>query len=361
MENATGKTESRMVISLLLLLLATPGSVMADGCMLAPEIYEIYEPHQLAFIQYDDDQQMEHLHIMPKFYGDALEFAWIVPTPTLPEVSTSDRRIFDDCARLSAAVYRNRDDVFNCEGGVYSADDGAGNLEVISEELVGIYQTMILRADEVAVLIAALTSWGFLPPGGDDEFTEVLDHYVSRDWFFVAMKVDPAAIDDMDPHYDGYYYGAIDPMEFSFATDEIVYPLRISQISAAPSSDVTLYVAASSKTTFAGATTRYANRMTDEELSYIRRDHPYVGELLSTGDFLTKLQRHYTPSQMDADIILQPAENNDEFRQINYSGLPVTTGLFMLATLAYGAWSIKRAARSRRHGGNPQAGLRKGQ
>lgn len=335
------------------LAILLPATALADGGFVAPWISEIYEDGQLAFIHHDAAEQRESLHIVPKFYGDASEFAWIVPLPSLPAVEASDLGIFRDAERLSQPVYRDREGGFDCERqyDVYDVLPGEDNgVQIISEDLVGIYQTMILSADDASVLTDSLSTWGFLPPGGDTDFTAVLDHYVSRNWYFVTMRVDTTAIGELGPYQD-YYQGAVQPIEFTFDTEQIVYPLRISSISAAPQSDVLLYVAAGHRTTFDGAVTRYANRIDGDEMDVLNRRHPYLRDYLSAGDFLTKLSRTFTPDQMLDDLILTAAASNEEYREIRYSGMPVTLGLFATPSAAWLVWRVRRsgnAARRRR-------------
>jgi hypothetical protein len=88
---------------------------------------------------------------------------------------------------------------------------------------------------------------------------------------------------------------------------------------------------------FAGAQTRYANRFSAEELANL--DFPLVRAWLQEGDFLTHLRRGFAPEEMTADLVVERASSDEEFRHIIYSGLPWTT-LGLLGGPA--AWFIWR-------------------
>ncbi len=328
------------------------GTARADGMYVAPWGYEIYEPAQLAFIRYDAGAGTEELSIMPKFQGEPTDFAWVVPIPALPEVSEADPQLFVDLAELSRPAYRSRDSFWGCEREYYTADYGAlegrDGVEIIDEEVVGIYRTMTVGADDAAALIDSLTAWGFLHEGNRPAVEPMIQSYVDRDFYFVTMEVDSASIagwyggygkDRPQPagkSYAPYYYQpSLQPITFSFASAEIVYPLRISAVSAYEVNSVIIYVATGHRMTFDLAETQYANRLTAGELSALRHAYPAAGYQLRTGDFLTKLQRGYTPPEMDADIVLERAEDDAEYLAVSYSGWPIWPLVFAAATAGW--------------------------
>ena len=59
-----------------------------------------------------------------------------------------------------------------------------------------------------------------------DEAT--LDFYIKKKWFFTVMKIDPM---QMKKNKDGSYDGEVTPTRFTFASEKLVYPLKITQIS----------------------------------------------------------------------------------------------------------------------------------
>jgi len=129
----------------------------------------------------------------------------------------------------------------------------------------------------------------------------------------------------------------------------MVYPLRISAVSAAERSNILIYTCAANRLTFPDAETEYANRIDDEEARYISDTYPALDPLISEGCFVTKLRMICTPQEMDEDIYFESAPSNDEFREIRYSGLaPVSDGvllalgLFLLGRPWRRGWSQRR-------------------
>jgi hypothetical protein len=323
------------------LLIAAAATALADGGFMPPYPYELYEDTQLAFLRHVDG--VENLHILPKFGGDAREFAWIVPTPAVPTVALSAAELFYDLSRLTAPEYRYRDDGWSCssEDVIYDAP-AAGGVEVIEDRILGEYQVLVLGADDAAALADSLTAWGYLHEHNVAAVRPLLDDYVDRGWSFTAVRIDPALIDDTFPEHT-YWYGTLQPLQLTFATDEPVYPLKISALSAAASSQVVLYAVADRRLDFPGAETTYANRLTSGELAAIRSRYPSAAPWLAAGDFVTKLERRYTPVQMEADLVLETADTQDEFLRIYYSGVPVTSGL-LLALVGWLLWRRRSPA-----------------
>ena len=327
------------------------GAALADGMFIAPIGSFMYEPVQQALIEWDAESGTEALTILPAFYGDANGFAWIVPVPGLPELALADRQLFYDLDDITRAIYRSRDGQWNCLGeeqyDIVAPGGVENGVDIISSETLGCFQTMVLSSDSAPALIDSLTTWGFLHADNIDDATEALNDYVDRSWFFVTMRVDSTALDDY--YNDGYYYyphyyGALDPITLTFSAEAPVYPMKISAYSAAENTRVNVYTKAAHRLTFPGAETFYANQFSAGELADLP-DYSSLDAVLQPGDFLTKLQRAYSPVQMTEDIYFEQAAGDQEFRLINYSGWPVTTLLLMGPPLV---WGLRRSFRSRR-------------
>ncbi len=316
----------------------------ADGMMLAPWGYELYETGQIAVVIHDGTSGTETLHVLPGFRSESDDFAWIVPVPALPEVAVSDIALFREAVDLTAPAWRSREEAWGCaqedyEIGYLEPQDN--DVDIIDDRVVGVYRTLVLDADDASALADSLTAWGFLHAGNEEETLAVLDSYVARSWYFVAMKIDPEAFENWLME-GGYWYGRLDPIRLEFAANEPIYPLEISSVSAASSSEVILYTVADARLTFPDATTLYANRVTAGELQEIRTAYPTLGSLLHAGDFVTKLRRNYAPDEMTEDLMLTPDDNEGEFHQVFYSGIPMTAVLL----LGTGLWLRLRPRRT---------------
>src|SRR6185437_4785448 len=70
------------------------------------------------------------------------------------------------------------------------------------------------------------------------------DHYIAKKWIFTTMKIDPK---QMKPRADGSFEGQITPTRFTFESDRIIYPLKITQISVKANTEALFYVQTSEK------------------------------------------------------------------------------------------------------------------
>ena len=318
-------------------------SAGADGGYVGPYGMDIWEPSQSALIIYDTAHQTEQLIIQPQFQSQAEDFAWIVPLPGLPEVETVCEDLFLECYYLSAAVHIDRGDGLGCfrEDGMVSPANREGDVIIHAEDVVGIHQAITVSAEDASALTDSLEIWGYLHGLNRDQVEAALAFYVEKEepWYFVALRIDPSA-----PIYEAYWYGDLEPISFTFSTSHIIYPMRISRISAPQSSNVTLYVCADHRLTFPGARTDYANRISATELAAISQSYPCLGGLLPEGSFLTRLHKSFSLSEMDDDVHFTQAESDSEFCDIRYTALPFPE-LLLLALAGAARIGFRRSRR----------------
>jgi hypothetical protein len=80
-----------------------------------------------------------------------------------------------------------------------------------------------------------------------DEAT--LNHYIQKKWLFTVMKIDTA---QMKRNKDGSFDGEVTPTRFQFASEKLVYPLKITQISVREKTEALFYVQAPFKVDLPG-------------------------------------------------------------------------------------------------------------
>lgn len=340
----TGTDLSLAVLFAIGILVAAAGEARADGVLMTPPGYYLWERQQNAVLRLEDG--VEDLQIAPTFAGDAHDFAWIVPVPDLPEVTTADIELFQQAAVLTRPVDKYRDSNWGCTDERYYDAVSQPGVTVLSDELVGSYRTLVIAASDATVLADSLTAWGYLTASNQDTVLPVLASYISREWVFVAMKVDESALDEEIPYLPGYWYGGMQPVRLRFPARQLIYPMYISALSTNVSVAVNLYTIGEHRMTHPTLDTWYANRISGSELAAIRARYPAVGYELEEGDFLTRLSSpYYSVALMDTDLVLEPADNDDELRLVNYAGLPVWN-LFLAGSMI--AWLVLRRRRRMR-------------
>src|SRR5271167_710257 len=76
-------------------------------------------------------------------------------------------------------------------------------------------------------------------------FMTVKTHfYVQKKWVFTVMKIDTM---QMKKNKDGSYAGDVTPTRFTFSSEKLVYPLKITQISVKDKTEALFYVQAAHK------------------------------------------------------------------------------------------------------------------
>jgi hypothetical protein len=323
-----------------LFLLSTPAApVLADGCFFPDSMYrDLYESAQKSVILYGNNT--EHLILSASFQGDAEDFAWVIPVPAKPEISVTDAELFWELADFTATEAPGGKGGFGCAFGGMSPGD-QGGVDVIEEQVVGPYATAILSATNATALVDWLNANGYIFP---EDGEEIVSEYIEKEWYFVATRINVVEEDT------GYTLveGAIEPIVLSFASDEIVYPLRITSLSATNTMppEVLLYVFADDAMVpeqyplYIGYGNWYENSFTlefGETVSVEDLSHyemlPVLVSLCLSGDefYLTKLRGTVTADQMVDIQLLRYAEGDslDSLVETNAN----SGDIFVLATI----------------------------
>jgi hypothetical protein len=119
---------------------------------------------------------------------------------------------------------------------------------VLETGLVGTLDYKIISADRADVLFQWLKEHKYQYSG--DEAT--LNYYVQKKWIFTVMKIDTM---QMKRNKDGSFAGEVTPTRFQFASEKLVYPLKITQISVRERTEALFYVQAPYKVDLEGEMT----------------------------------------------------------------------------------------------------------
>ncbi|MHC5003893.1 MAG: DUF2330 domain-containing protein [Planctomycetota bacterium] len=179
------------------------------------------------------------------------EVAWIVPVPGRPDVV---RALEDDpFAELDErtaprfAVYERRARGWGCGCASRQLDVGRSNplrsTVVTVHELgrAGVAEYAVLESSDADALRAWLDGHGYVLPA---DANPVVERYAAMGWCWLAMR--------LAPDVGGDESVVPQPISVVFPAERVVFPLVISGISAAPVTEVVLYVAADRRYECAG-------------------------------------------------------------------------------------------------------------
>jgi hypothetical protein len=334
----------------------------ADGLIVPPPDYYGFETGQEAVIFHENGTQT--MLLTTEFRGNAKDFAWIVPTPSIPEVSRGN---WEMLVALRDITEQPIDDV--TLGGFGAAPFAAETyvdkaaVTEIERTSIGYYDVAVLEARTVEGLLAWFDDNGYRYPEAGEY---VLQDYIDAGWYFTAAKLRTntgrAAARNVTE-------GGSLPLLFRFASDKIVFPMQLSQVAqlysaprgkvealtneptteAAPmietetarevepepgmavpdiapiywepedSIGVTLYIIAADKQSLPGFDQLYAGYISAEavrELSYGTGGEPVISPASDDRYVLTKLFRQFPVAEMTYDLYPRSEENvgllNDE-------------------------------------------------
>lgn len=186
-------------------------------------------------------------HVAVQYAGPSEDFAWIVPTPALPEVGVSSAIVFSRLDQLLRAQYYGQwfydgecgwqsDGDFNAGppsagGGRGEEDEGADpGVTIIEQSQVGPYDYVILQATAVDPLFEWLRENAYDLPDVIEPFVEP---YVlmDDDVHFVAFK--------LSKNRDA---GDITPVVLRYESNEPMIPIQLTAVATVPDMGVTATV-----------------------------------------------------------------------------------------------------------------------
>ncbi|MEU0083515.1 DUF2330 domain-containing protein [Streptomyces sp. NPDC006274] len=357
-------SRARVLTVLLALLMLQVGSLVgpahACGCgaMVVDPNAQFSVHRETAVVDWDG--RTEQIVMRFTVDSDAPEAAWIMPVPGRATVELADAAVFDELVRIAAPVHRTRhyfwprngDWPFDHGDGAPGAAPGQGadgsGVGVVGRERLGDFDVARLTATDPDALGDWLTANGFTMPDG---LGEDLRPYVDQGSEYVAVRLAPA---EQGKVLDG----TLDPLRLSFASETLVYPMRLSR-RATTAQSLGLFVLAQHRMEPRGAIGG-----SEPEVTYAGQIEPKgaVGRLTEEQDrFLTVLdQRFPDPGRIDGDHELVPAASDTPFQRVVWdddlltvADVPVwlmATGLPVLA-VALVVWRV----RVRRRGALPVA------
>ena len=259
-----------------------PASACACGGVAPSPGSEVAVGEEHAIVSWEDG--VERIDLLLAVLSSDSEAGLVFPTPSPATVSLGDREDFAAIDRVTTPQRVEEYDWWTFRGMGDGATAGAPP-EVLDVVQLGPIEATTLAASDTAGLQTWLAENEYaLSPA----VTDLLGAYVDRGWYFVALKLTGDAPLD----------GGLDPLRFTFASDELVYPLELSRAATSPQT-VRLFVFADhrQRVAFTGAGTPAA--------SFTSWAAPTTGtEVEGFGEFLTVFELYFSEpgSQILGDL-----------------------------------------------------------
>lgn len=303
---------SRWILSLFVVgvtlsaaLTFVPYPAFADGGIFPPygRWGDVGMPGQKAILLYDEETGHEDLILSVQLLGEVSEAAWVVPLPSVPAVQPASAEWFVQLSDLTQPeiVYKT----IRGAGAIEGMADAEQGVEVVSREQVGVYDVSILSSTDPNALLDWLDDNGYAFPS---EGRPILDAYVQEGWTFVATRVHPDEVDNLDVE--------VHPLWFSFKTDRFVYPMRLTSL-VDDRMPILLYILADHRMgaatsqfelDFAGELTLEQVAGEGDDLTRLLTGRPY---------YVTKLRRwEAIAGEIKDDLYLHRATINEPYRRV---------------------------------------------
>lgn len=319
--------------------IAVPAAACACGGAAPPDGAEVRVDHEVAIVRWDGTR--EEIVMRLAMTGDTGDTGLVVPTPAPATVELGDAAVFEALQRELEPVVITEWDWWGGFGAGEGSAGGApgGGVVVLDQVQLGPVQATTLASDDLTGLTDWLDTNGYVLP---EAVSAQLGPYIEDGWSFVALKL------TADLPFDG----ELDPLRFTFDSDELVYPMRMSAAATTPQS-VRLYLPSDHRSEVAGS-------QTYQEVVYAGA--PKEPSVAALGAYLTVVDLTFSdPATINQDLVISQAADDTtvtptivrhELAQVG--GIPlgwVIVGLVLILILALTIVIVLIVMRRR---GNPQ-------
>lgn len=288
------KKSLAVLIVVVIMGMLTAGTAWADGGLFGRNGNDIYEPEQKAVIFFHDGT--EEMVLSVRFEGAAGEFAWLVPTPTEPEIEESNILLFEMMSTFMPPDLSMIDE--SRWGEVLNGLEVTAGVSVMNEMTLGPFDLTVVSSDDAADLRVWLNDRGFaLDPGAES----VLAGYIDAGWCFTAMRINPSYLEGQGWTGSDYQLsdGTITPLRFTFRTEQPVFPLAISSVNPGPT-EVLLYVLAGEPCVNDVMLLENEQWWQPEQVAMLSGFSALAPELEKDGGcYVTKQRETFTPGNME--------------------------------------------------------------
>ncbi|WP_157683825.1 DUF2330 domain-containing protein [Microlunatus soli] len=280
---------------------ACGGFVAADGERMATSA-------EHAVISLDGDQERILLSMDTRTVTD--DAALLIPTPAPAEAALAEKTVFAELKAATAPRYQidhtwwpERDPG---DGSAPGTPVGS-SVDVLKTKQLGALEVTTLAATDADKLANWLTAHDYVMA---DSMATALQPYVADGWYYTAIRLTTDAAD---------LSGALQPLDLTFASDSLIYPMRLS--AAAPGSQfVRTYVFSDHQVRRSDRTAGRTNTSTyfAGQLPATAVTARSLTEIIATNDYLTVTDSYIgDPSeQIVSDFTFVRADQDRPYHKI---------------------------------------------
>lgn len=305
-----------------------PAAACACGGVISPDLDARVTDEQ-ALISLNDGTETIVMRL--NLQSGADNAALIVPTPAPATAGLTGPALFDELFRLTAPRVEKRASwTFGADRGT---DEAAATAPVVVRQVqLGPVEATTLTGGDLDGVRRWLASHGYRTR---EEVLELLAPYLQQGWSFVAMRLTG----------EQPLSGELAPVKLAFASDRLVYPMRMSAAADA-SQRVVVFALGTHRlqridpdtggqivsVDYAGPV---SGRVTDDTLAALSRDNGY----------LTRITTEIVdPESITADFEFAPARTDEPYQRVLRRRVERDATPVALAGMAVGGLALMSAA-----------------
>jgi hypothetical protein len=216
----------------------------ACGCFAPPNVAEtIVQAGERILFSVKDGKVTAHIQI--QYSGEAKDFGWLLPLPSVPTLKTGSDELFtvlDATTRPSYVLTRGLGDkcqrssspfLLGCAARAVSAPFSSGEespppTPLVVRSSVGPYEYAVLRADDKSEMLRWLNDNHFFIPAGTEN---AVDPYIHTGAYFLALKLKAGA-----------RTGDVTPVILEYASELPMIPLILTSVGATPNMGIQVFL-----------------------------------------------------------------------------------------------------------------------
>lgn len=222
-----------IVFALFALLLSSAGSTFACGGLFCQNVPVSQQGERIIFTMNGDGTITAYVQI--NYVGEAPDFSWVVPVPSVPEVDVAEMATFDELDRLTQPVIF-APPIPDCAAIVMPMSASAemdsvaedGGVEVLASGTAGPFAFDVVDSDDPFALIDWLRDNDYQVT---EEMEPLIQVYNEEGMPFLAMKLQPeAGVQD------------IQPVAMTYESEQPMIPIRLTAVAAQPDMNILTWI-----------------------------------------------------------------------------------------------------------------------
>ncbi len=237
------KTLSTAVVTAAVGVMMWAGRAEACGCFAPPDpTVPVVQAGERILFAVNNGQVTAHIQI--QYQGDAKDFGWLLPVPSVPTLKIGTEELFTQLIATTQPRYQvTVKATGNCQGffgggfgglapnasrGVSEDSSAGGGSPLVIQSSIGPYDYAVLKADNKDAMFKWLSDNRYFVPGGTDS---VVGPYIRPGSFFLALKLQ-----------SGKSAGDIQPVVLNYPSDLPMIPIILTSVAAQPNMGIQVWM-----------------------------------------------------------------------------------------------------------------------